>query len=82
MQPRFLNQVLEVEWAGSPHQLLRAAKGVEREGGRTATRRWGPRIIDAHVRETMAQILEDIRSGAFAEEWIADHVDKEGLRSK
>jgi ketol-acid reductoisomerase len=33
----------------------------------------GPRIIDARVRETMAQILEDIRSGAFAEEWIAEN---------
>ena len=32
----------------------------------------GPRIVDAHVRETMDQILEEIRSGAFAEEFIAD----------
>jgi ketol-acid reductoisomerase len=33
----------------------------------------GPRVIDAHVRETMQQILDDIRSGAFAEEWIAEN---------
>jgi ketol-acid reductoisomerase len=33
----------------------------------------GPRIIDAHVRETMKRILDDIRSGAFAEEWIAEN---------
>ena len=32
----------------------------------------GPRIVDAHVRETMGQILEEIRSGAFAEEFIGD----------
>jgi 2-amino-4-hydroxy-6-hydroxymethyldihydropteridine diphosphokinase len=48
-QPRFLNQVVEVEWAGTPRQLLRTAKAVEREGGRTATRRWGPRVIDVDI---------------------------------
>jgi 2-amino-4-hydroxy-6-hydroxymethyldihydropteridine diphosphokinase len=48
-QPRFLNQVLEVEWLGSARQLLAAAKAVEREGGRTPTRRWGPRVIDVDI---------------------------------
>ena len=48
-QPRFLNQVIEVDWEGSPRQLLRAAKAVEREGGRTATKRWGPRVIDVDI---------------------------------
>jgi 2-amino-4-hydroxy-6-hydroxymethyldihydropteridine diphosphokinase len=28
---------------------LKAAKEVEREGGRTPTRRWGPRVIDVDV---------------------------------
>ncbi|HMK62322.1 MAG TPA: ketol-acid reductoisomerase, partial [Acidimicrobiales bacterium] len=31
------------------------------------------RVIDDHVRATMAAILDDIRSGAFAEEWIAEN---------
>ena len=48
-QPRFLNQVIAGEWAGSPRQLLRAVKSVEREGGRRPTRRWGPRIIDVDI---------------------------------
>ena len=48
-QPRFLNQVLEVDWQGSPRQLLRAAKAVEREGGRKPTRRWGARVIDVDI---------------------------------
>jgi len=48
-QPRFLNQVLEVEWQGSPRRLLTAAKAVEREGGRKATRRWGTRVIDVDI---------------------------------
>src|SRR5579871_4829976 len=33
----------------------------------------GPRVIDENVRATMRQILADIRSGAFAEEWIAEN---------
>ncbi len=48
-QPRFLNQVIEMDWPGTPRQLLRAAKAVEREGGRTKTRRWGPRVIDVDI---------------------------------
>ena len=45
-QPRFLNQVVEADYEGTPRGLLRVAKSVEREGGRRATRRWGPRVID------------------------------------
>ena len=48
-QPRFLNQVLEVEWYGSPRELLAAAKAVERHGGRKPTRSWGPRTIDIDI---------------------------------
>ena len=48
-QPRFLNQVVEADWIGWPRQLLRVAKKVEREGGRTPTRHWGPRVIDVDV---------------------------------
>ncbi|HSH60471.1 MAG TPA: ketol-acid reductoisomerase [Acidimicrobiales bacterium] len=33
----------------------------------------GPRIISPAVREEMARILEEIRSGEFAEEWIAEN---------
>jgi 2-amino-4-hydroxy-6-hydroxymethyldihydropteridine diphosphokinase len=48
-QPRFLNQVIEVEWPGTPRQLLNAVKEVEQEGGRKPTRRWGPRVIDVDI---------------------------------
>jgi ketol-acid reductoisomerase len=33
----------------------------------------GPRVIDEHVRATMRDILGEIQSGAFAEEWIAEN---------
>ena len=48
-QPKFLNQVIEADWRGTPRQLLRAVKEVEREGGRRPARRWGPRVIDVDI---------------------------------
>jgi 2-amino-4-hydroxy-6-hydroxymethyldihydropteridine diphosphokinase len=48
-QPRFLNQVLEVEWPGDARQLLQTAKAVEQAVGRTETYRWGPREIDVDI---------------------------------
>jgi ketol-acid reductoisomerase len=33
----------------------------------------GPRVIDDHVRGQMKQILNNIRSGAFAREWIIEN---------
>ncbi len=33
----------------------------------------GPKVIDDHVRQNMKQILQNIRSGAFAREWIIEN---------
>jgi len=33
----------------------------------------GPRVIDEHVRDTMADILGEIQSGEFAREWILEN---------
>jgi hypothetical protein len=33
----------------------------------------GPKIIDDHVRQNMKQVLQNIRSGAFAREWILEN---------
>ena len=48
-QPRFLNQVLEVETSLEPGPLLDAVKDIERQLGRTARQRWGPREIDIDI---------------------------------
>jgi ketol-acid reductoisomerase len=41
----------------------------------------GPRVIDAHTRERMQNVLDDIRSGEFAKVWIAEMESGEaGLR--
>jgi 2-amino-4-hydroxy-6-hydroxymethyldihydropteridine diphosphokinase len=48
-QPRFLNQVIEVEWSGRPRDLLDLARAVEAAVGRKPTYRWGPREIDVDI---------------------------------
>jgi 2-amino-4-hydroxy-6-hydroxymethyldihydropteridine diphosphokinase len=48
-QPRFLNQVLEVETSLEPRPLLEAVKNLEQQLGRTASERWGPREIDIDI---------------------------------
>ena len=48
-QPRFLNQVLEVETSLEPRPLLEAVKRIEQQLGRTAHERWGPREIDIDI---------------------------------
>jgi 2-amino-4-hydroxy-6-hydroxymethyldihydropteridine diphosphokinase len=46
-QPDFVNAVAEVEWGGSPRELLERLLEVERELGRVRDgSRWGPRVID------------------------------------
>jgi 2-amino-4-hydroxy-6-hydroxymethyldihydropteridine diphosphokinase len=48
-QPRFLNQVVEIEWDGTARELLEAAKAAERDAGRKPSYRWGPREIDIDI---------------------------------
>jgi 2-amino-4-hydroxy-6-hydroxymethyldihydropteridine diphosphokinase len=48
-QPAFLNLVARSQTALGPAALLARCKEVEREVGRTATRRWGPRVVDVDI---------------------------------
>jgi 2-amino-4-hydroxy-6-hydroxymethyldihydropteridine diphosphokinase len=48
-QPRFLNQVLEVETSLEPRPLLDTVKNLEQQLGRTTSQRWGPREIDIDI---------------------------------
>jgi len=34
----------------------------------------GSRIVDAHTRDTLRQILHEIQTGAFAREWILENL--------
>jgi len=33
----------------------------------------GPRVVDAHVKENMKQIMKEIQDGSFAKEWITEN---------
>lgn len=49
-QPRFLNQVVELQTDLPPHELLRHLKAIETVMGRdTAGPRYGPRLIDLDI---------------------------------
>lgn len=48
-QPDFYNQVLEVESALAPQQLLVRLLKIETEMGRIRKEKWGPRIIDIDI---------------------------------
>ncbi len=48
-QPPFVNAVAVVETSLAPRALLDALKRIERELGRTAGQRWGPRAIDLDI---------------------------------
>ena len=48
-QGRFLNAALEIETTLDPPGLLAEIKRIERQVGRTAGERWGPREIDIDI---------------------------------
>ena len=48
-QPRFLNLVAGFETTLPPPDLLATCQSVESTVGRTATYRWGPRLIDVDI---------------------------------
>ena len=57
-QPPFLNQVVCLETALAPAELLAAAQRVETEGGRLRTIRFGPRTLDIDI-----LLYESVESG-------------------
>lgn len=48
-QPSFLNQVLEIEMALTPPQLLKTILHIEEKIGRVRQEKYGPRIIDIDI---------------------------------
>lgn len=80
-QPRFLNQVVEVDWPGTARQLLETAKAVEAAVGRIPTYRWGPREIDVDILLFGDEVIDEpglvvphpgLRERAFVREPLAE----------
>ena len=45
-QPKFLNAAAEIETSLDPNSLFAEVKSIEKQMGRSASERWGPREID------------------------------------
>jgi len=58
-QPRFLNQMLALETALSPRELLEHLLVIERAAGRTRGVRWGPRTLDLDIVRYTNQTVSD-----------------------
>jgi 2-amino-4-hydroxy-6-hydroxymethyldihydropteridine diphosphokinase len=48
-QDWFVNSVVQITTSFSPEELLRVCLSIEKEMGRTRTKKWGPRIIDLDI---------------------------------
>lgn len=48
-QPDFVNGVIKISTVLAPEPLLAAMKQIEQRMGRTASFRWGPRLIDIDI---------------------------------
>jgi len=60
--------ITDLVYTGGLSGMLRGVSDTAKFGGLSE----GSRIIDAHVRENMKALLEDVRSGKFANKWTSD----------
>jgi ketol-acid reductoisomerase len=63
-----LKLIVDLIWEGGLSGMRHSVSDTAEYGDLTR----GPRVIDEHVRESMRGLLADIRSRAFADEWIAE----------
>jgi ketol-acid reductoisomerase len=60
--------ITDLVYKGGLSGMLRGVSDTAKFGGLSE----GSRIIDAHVRENMKALLEDVRNGTFAEKWTSN----------
>ncbi len=63
-----LKLIVDLMYEGGLQWMRRSVSDTAEYGDYTR----GPRIIDEHVRQRMREILQEIRSGEFAREWIRE----------
>jgi ketol-acid reductoisomerase len=63
-----LKLIVDLIWEGGLSHMRWSVSDTAEFGDYTR----GPRVIDEHVRERMRELLEEVRNGDFAKEWIAD----------
>jgi 2-amino-4-hydroxy-6-hydroxymethyldihydropteridine diphosphokinase/dihydropteroate synthase len=55
----FLNSAVELEWAGTPQELLKALKVTEKELGREEAPTWAPRVIDLDLLAAEGVVVQE-----------------------
>jgi 2-amino-4-hydroxy-6-hydroxymethyldihydropteridine diphosphokinase len=55
----YLNQVLQVQTALTPFELLACIQAIETRLGRHAAERWAPRVIDIDILDHGSQVLAE-----------------------
>jgi ketol-acid reductoisomerase len=63
-----LKLIVDLIWEGGLSHMRYSISDTAEYGDLTR----GPVVIDDHVRATMRKLLEDVRAGVFAQEWIAE----------
>ena len=58
-QPRFWNQIVELETELEPHNLLHQTQEIELRLGRIRTIKWGPRLIDIDILLFDDKVIQD-----------------------
>ena len=64
-----LKLITDLIWAGGIQGMRKRVSDTAKWGDVVS----GPKVIDAHVKQNMKRVLDDIQSGTFAKEWIAEH---------
>ncbi len=78
-QPDFLNQVVLMETACTPEELLEKLKSIESDMGRTETFSKGPRIIDLDILLYGKTVIDSDslkipHQGIFGRDFIYEHL--------
>jgi 2-amino-4-hydroxy-6-hydroxymethyldihydropteridine diphosphokinase len=58
-QQHYLNLVVELETADSPHTLLERCRALEASAHRVRAERWGPRTLDADVLWVDGELVDE-----------------------
>jgi ketol-acid reductoisomerase len=69
-----LKLIVDLIWEGGLSYMRHSISDTAEYGDYTR----GPLVIDEHVRTRMRYVLEEVRNGAFAREWIAEMEAGEG----
>jgi ketol-acid reductoisomerase len=63
-----LKLIVDLIWEGGIERMHYSISDTAEYGSHAV----GPSVVDEHVRENMRAVLDNIRNGAFAKEWIAE----------